>query len=120
MPRHSIGGATIDVSDGSSYYWFYRRQGISIEIEPERKWYCLWLCTAASDDADEIECSVTLRGGAVRDHHTSESCSNCDGLDVMGPAYWGASVPQAYGAADYNLSVEIDGEYGQFSGTVLF
>ena len=118
MAVHDVGGEKIEVTPSSKYYWFYRRQGILVEISPKRKWWCAWLCSSTTE-IDEIRCSIVL-SGVVPDHETSGNCSKCGNLRVMGPAYWGASVPKAYLQARYAGSVRIRGNVYTINGSVIF
>src|SRR5438876_1317909 len=52
---YNFGGQTVSVTPRSVYYWFYRSQGVSIEVSPERHWWCLWICTTTTD-VDAIQC----------------------------------------------------------------
>lgn len=118
MAVHQLGGEDVVVVAASKYYWFYRRQGIAIEISPSRNWWCLWLCSDTKK-IDLINCSIIL-SGITADAEASGSCSNCGGLKVWGPSYWGASVPAAYLQARYNGSVRIKGQTYAFNGAIIY
>lgn len=118
MAVHELGGEKIEVTPRSRYYWFYRRQGVSIEVSPSRHWWCAWLCTTTTE-IDEIRCSIVLSGN-VADHEASGSCSDCGRLNVMGPPFWGAGVPQPYQQARYAGTVRIEGRAHEIAGSVLY
>ena len=37
----------------------FKQQGVEIQVNPQRHWWCLWLCTTTGD-ADAIECTIQL------------------------------------------------------------
>jgi hypothetical protein len=115
----NLGGERIEVRAKSRYYWFYRKQGLSIRVSPESHWWCLWLCSSTTD-VDSIRCSAVLTSNTVADYETSGSCSDCGSLTLWGPTYWGAGVPQAYQTVRYSGSAVINGEAYPFSGVEFF
>jgi hypothetical protein len=119
MAQFELGGETIVVSAKSRYYWFYRRQGLSIQVSPKSHWWCLWLCTDTTE-IDAIRCSVVLTSEVVSNYEASGSCTDCGGLTIWGPKYWGASVPQAYSAARYDGVAVIDDVPYPFNGVEFF
>lgn len=118
MAVHELGGEEIEVTPRSRYYWFYRRQGVAIEVSPSRHWWCAWLCSTTTE-IDEIRCTIVLSGD-VADHEASGSCRDCGRLNVMGPAFWGAGVPQHYRQARYAGTVRIEGSAYEIAGSVLY
>lgn len=119
MTDFNLGGERIEVRAKSRYYWFYRRQGLSIRVSPESHWWCLWLC-GSTTDVDAIRCSAVLTSTTVADYETSGSCSDCGSLALWGPKFYGLGVPQAYQTVRYSGSVVIDGEAHSFSGVEFF
>ena len=118
MPVHQLGGRDIEVSPRSVNLFFYRSQGVSIKVSPQRKWYCLWLCSSTTT-VDAISGTVNLSGLAAP-ASGSASCRRCGDLNVMGPNFWGVNVPQPYQRAQYEGVVRIGGTDHGFTGTVLF
>jgi hypothetical protein len=115
----NLGGKRIEVRAKSRYYYFYRRQGLSIRVSPETHWWCLWLCSDTTK-VDSIRCSAVLTGTTVGDFEPSGSCSDCGSLTLWGPTMWGVGVPQAYQTVRYSGSVVIDGQGYELSGIEFF
>jgi hypothetical protein len=116
--RYQFGGKTIQVNTRSVYYWFYRSQGVSIEVDPERHWWCLWVCTTTSD-IDRIQCSIVLTGFA-QEAQASGACNGCGSLNVMGPGYWGLGVPQGFQRVTYTGTVQINRITYPIGGAMLY
>ena len=117
MPEHSVGGETIVVSPRSRNFFFYRSQGVSIEVSPERHWWCLWLCSSTTS-IDLIQCAINLSGLAP-DADANGQCSDCGSLNVMGPAFWGFNIPQPFQRVTYSGIVQINGERFPISGSIV-
>ena len=118
MAVHEVGGQSVEVTAKSTYYWFYRRQGISVKVSPRRHWWCLWLCSSTTE-IDAIRCTAVL-SGVVADYEATGSCTECGSLSIMGPSFWGGSVSQAYQQARYEGNVTIDGQSHSISGSITF
>jgi hypothetical protein len=118
MPVHDVGGEKVVVSTRSQNFFIYRRQGISIEVSPKKNWWCLWLCSSTKK-IDRIEASIQLTGIAAP-AEASGQCSNCGSLNVMGPAFWGFNVPNAYQQVSYRGSVRIKGQSFPISGSMVY
>jgi hypothetical protein len=120
--QSTAAGLAIAVAPSDQNYWFFRRQGISISINPETHWWCLWLCSTTTN-VEHISASITLGGGAG---YVGESgqCSNCGSLSVWGPTYWGigwnVSVPQAYQVVYWYGLVQANHAYYPFQGHGTF
>ena len=112
------GGEQIVVEAENNYYFLYRKQGISIQVAPTTHWWCAWLCTSTTK-IDRISFRVELTG-PTGDYAASGECNNCGSLDVMGPSYWGYSVPAAYSRASYAGTVRIKGETYEIDGVALY
>jgi hypothetical protein len=117
-PVHPAGGENIEVSKKDTWFFFYRRQGVSIAVSPRRNWWCLWLCSS-STSIDSIEASISLRG-LDETARAQARCSRCGSLDVMGPWFTGINVPKAFSRASYSGTVGIAGTSFEFAGEVLF
>jgi hypothetical protein len=118
MPIHPLGGESVEVSKKDTWFFFYRRQGVSIAVSPRRNWWCLWLC-ASTTAVDSIDASTTLRG-LDETARAQNRCSRCGSLDVMGPSFTGLNVPKAFSRASYRGTVTIGSAPFDFSGEVLF
>jgi hypothetical protein len=114
----TAGGLAIAVAPSDENFWFFRRQGISVSINPETHWWCLWLCSTTTN-VEHISASITLAGGAGY-VGASEQCSNCGSLSVWGPSYWGFGVPQAYQVVYWYGLVQANHSYYPFQGQGTF
>jgi hypothetical protein len=119
VSQFELGGERVVVRSKSRYFWFYRRQGLSVEVSPDSHWWCLWLCTTTTE-VDSIRCSMVLTSDVLSDCETSKSCSDCGSLTLWGPAMYGAGVPQAYQTVRYSGAVVISGVAYPFSGVEFF
>lgn len=115
---YEVGGERVVIEAENNYYLFYRQQGISIEISPQTHWWCAWQCTTTTD-IDRIEFTVELTGLAA-EYATRGECNKCGSLDIMGPSFWGYSVPSAFSRARYAGIVRIKGQTYEINGTVLY
>lgn len=118
MPEHSAGTETVSVAPRARNFWIYRRQGIRIEISPDRKFWCLWLCSSTTS-IDRIRCSITLSGD-VPEADASGQCTDCGSLNVMEPAYWGANFPPPFAQVTYRGTVVVDRQTYPISGTIVY
>lgn len=118
MTVFALGGQQVVVDPKNQYFFFFRRQGISIQISPKTHWWCAWLCSSTTN-VDAIECSANLTG-ITGGFQASGECSDCGSLDVMGPSFWGFGVPAAYGEVSYKGTVRIDGRGYEFGGSSVF
>jgi len=121
MPVFNVLGKTISVTP-SSTFWplsvIYKRQGVEVKVNPERHWWCLWICTS-TDDVDAIQCTVSLV--SVLEDQTvtvKSSCSSCGDLTVEGDASWGYSAPWEFQRADFEGTITVNGNHGAFQGSV--
>ena len=119
MTDFNFGGERIEVRAKSRYFWFYRRQGLSIQVSPHSHWWCLWFCSSTTD-VNSIRCSGVLTSTTVAEYEIDGSCSDCGSLTLWGPAFWGAAVPQAYQTVRYSGTIVIKGEAYEFSGVEFF
>ena len=37
----------------------FKQQGVEVQVNPQRHWWCLWLCTT-TDNAKRLEFEITL------------------------------------------------------------
>jgi hypothetical protein len=122
MATYQLGGKEIRV-DRYITSWpisiFYMRQGVEIKVNPERHWWCLWICTS-TDAIDEISCKIELTGKVLPQVDVGDSCRNCGDLTVEGPAFWGVSLPRQYEIVNYAGSVKIAGTPYAFTGSMQF
>jgi hypothetical protein len=118
-PIYDRGGESVDVNARNLYLWVYRSQGISVEISPDRHWWCLWICTTTTD-VDSIQFTILLEGQVLPPVRASASCTNCGSMNVVGWSGWGAGVPQAYQRVTYNGTVKIKGVPYAIEGVTLF
>lgn len=118
MPVHEVGGESVEVSTRTRNFFFYKSQGIRIEVSPERHWWCLWLCSTTKE-IDLIQCSIILSDSG-EPAEASGSCEDCGDLNVMGPSFWGFNFPWPYARVAYQGVVQIDGERYSISGTILY
>jgi hypothetical protein len=118
MPVHNAGSEEIVVSPRSQNFFLYRRQGISIQVSPKRRPWCLWLCSSTKN-IDRIEGSVLL-SGLAQETEAANQCTNCGSMNIMGPSFWGINIPQAYQKVDYRGSVQIKGQEFSFTGAIVY
>jgi hypothetical protein len=118
MPEHSAGSETVSVSPRTRNFFFYRSMGISIEISPERHWWCLWLCSSTTS-IDQIRCTISLSGNAG-EAEANGQCTNCGSLNIMGPSFWGFNVPKPYEQVRYQGVVVIDKQSYSFEGNIVY
>ncbi len=115
MTIFSLGGKRVVVKTTSTYLFFYRRQGLSVEVNPSSHWWCLGLCTT-TDEIDALRCAAEfVRDGDVVDQK-SGTCADCGSLGLNGPRQYGYGVPQAYQLARYQGVATISGNTYSFSG----
>ena len=111
------GGLTVVVVPRSVFLFVFRQQGVSIQVNPETHWWCLWLC-ASTTNVQQISASIALSGANVA--HATDQCTNCGSLNVMGPTYWGINVPKAFERVGWSGTIRANGVTYQFSGAGLF
>lgn len=116
--QHNIGSHTLIIEGKDSNFFFWRSQGISLSISPTRPWWCLWLCTTGTKNAEILRGAAELSG--LQSNTAQNTCSNCGELDVMGPVFGGVNVPRPYSRADYSVSIRIDGTNHEVSGAILY
>lgn len=104
MPQYDAGGRKVTIQPVDRWFFFYRVQGVSINI---------------STKISLINCAIGLIGLAGPDRATA-SCRNCDSLETLGPGYWGINVPRAYSKVEFSCSVEVDGKGYTFNGEILY
>lgn len=118
MSVHNIGGERVVVTPIDRNWFFYRTQGISVEVSPRRRWWCLWICTTTTD-VDSIQCFINLTG-AVKRANANDSCADCGSLTVTGPDFWGFSVPRAFDRVSYSGSIKKGSSTFSFEGSEIF
>jgi hypothetical protein len=111
------GGLTLSVVPRSIFAFFFRQQGVSIQINPETHWWCLWLCSSTTN-VQKISASIALGGANVA--HAADHCTNCGSLNVMGPGYWGINFPKAYEKVAWSGTIRANSVTYSFSGTGLY
>jgi hypothetical protein len=111
------GGLTVVVVPRSVFAFFFRQQGVSIQVNPETHWWCLWLC-ASTTSVQKISASITLSGANVA--HATGQCTNCGSLNVMGPTYWGINVPKAFERVAWSGTIRANSVTYPLSGAALF
>jgi hypothetical protein len=116
--EHSVGAHKLVVEGKDNNFFISRSQGISMSVSPTRPWWCLWLCTTSTTNAEVLNGRAALSG--LQFDNSANSCSNCGGLDVVGPTYWGMNVPRPYSRAEYSASIRIDGTTFEVSGVILY
>ncbi len=116
MAAHQVGGSTILVEASDQNFFFARRQGVTITIDPTRRWWCLFLCKTAGREVRELNCSIQL-SGLVQTTNAQDSCTRCGSLRVMGPFFFGFNVPRAFTRVAYEGSAA---GLGSFSGVESF
>ena len=127
MPTFNLGGQRIEVFHTTRGFIWSRSDGITVQVSPERHWWCLWLCQSTTS-IERIQASVMLSSlpdpntGAVQTANGSASCVNCGSLDVMGPSTFRfpSPPPQVFHSATFSGSVTIHGSAFPFSGTLTF
>jgi hypothetical protein len=95
MPQYHFGGETVVLSPRDVNYIIARQQGVTIEISPQKHWWCLWL-RSTKNTIQSIQCSITLNGPSAPSVSKGTSCAKCGSLDVWGPVSWGILPPQDY------------------------
>lgn len=95
MPQYHFGGETVVLSPRDVNYLIARQQGVTIEVSPQRHWWCLWLCST-TNSIQSIECAITLNGPSAPSISEGTSCTKCGSLSVWGPVRWGFLPPQDY------------------------
>ncbi len=127
MPAHDIGGQHVEVSHKTGGFLWWRSDGITIQISPERHWWCLWLCSSTTR-IDAIRGSMVLstppdpNTGTVHTEQGNASCQNCGGLDVMGTTVASFPAPprQVFHFVTYNLSITVHGAVFSAAGSFSF
>ncbi len=113
--NHQEFGHNIVVNPKSQNFFFARRQGVSIDIDPQSHWWCLWLCSSTTS-IDALSCTTALSGLAPA-QTASGSCTSCGSLSVMASWFFGFNVPQAFSRADSKVSGTINGQKFEFADT---
>jgi hypothetical protein len=111
------GGLTVVVLPRNVFAFFFRQQGVSIQVNPESHWWCLWLCSTTTS-VEKISAAILLTGANVA--HASGQCINCGSLNVMGPNYWGFNVPNAFQRVGWTGAIQAHGVSYPFQGAGLF
>jgi hypothetical protein len=68
---------------------------------------------------DRIECSILL-SGLAQEAEAANQCTNCGSMNIMGPAFWGVNIPQAYQRVEYRGRVQIKGEEFSITGSIVY
>ena len=118
MPEHSVGGETCVVSAYSRNLFYYRRQGVSVDISPDRQWWCLWLCSRTVK-VDRIDIAIVL-DGIVGQAEASDDCDSCGDLRVAGPSFWGFRFGEPYQQVSYRGMITVAGDRFPVSGTIVY
>ena len=116
--EHAVGAHRLVVEPKDNNFFISRTQGISMSVSPTRPWWCLWLCTIGTTNAEVLNGRASLSG--LQANLADNTCFNCGKLDVMGPTHWGVNVPQPYSRADYSATIRIDGASFDISGVILY
>jgi hypothetical protein len=97
----------------------FRQQGVSVTINPQRHWWCLWLCTS-TDDVGAIACEADLHAVLEGDAHISGTCSNCGDLTIRSGGSSGWSPPWLYQSADFRGRIVIGDSGFAFDGSFVY
>src|SRR5437773_4678107 len=109
-------GETIVITPVDRNYFFYRRQGVVLEVSPKQSpWWCFW-CSPTTASMDRLQCAIALVGLAG-DASAQGSCTNCGRLEVMGPTFWGVHVPQPFQNVTYSVDAQKGGQSCQLTDT---
>lgn len=117
MPVHEVIGLKVEANFSDQNYFFARRQGVKVKVNPHRNWWCLWLCSS-TNKVDRISVSGVLFG-TVGTQDVNSSCSNCGSRGAYSNWFLGFSVPRAFDRVEYRVNIENDGQGGSFSGSDL-
>jgi hypothetical protein len=97
----------------------YKRQGVEIQVNPQTHWWCAWLCTT-TDNADVIECVITLESAIEQPVTVKNSCMNCGDLIVRSGASWGISAPWEFQSVAFRGIVRFDDGSGAMEGSLVY
>jgi hypothetical protein len=122
MPVFSLGGKDVHV-DAWKTWWplsvVYKQQGVEVQVNPERHWWCLWFCQT-TEDVDAIECAAVLVSTFDENAEIANSCGRCGDLVVRSAATLGYSAPWLYARADFAGAVDVDGSRLEFKGSLQY
>ncbi len=118
MPEYHFGGETVVLSIRDANYIIVRRQGVTIEVSPQRHWWCLWLCVTHTT-VQLIECSATFNGPSAPSIAKGNSCTQCGSLGVWGPARAGFLPPQDYCQVHVDAALRIKNNNYEIHGDFL-
>jgi hypothetical protein len=97
----------------------YKQQGIEVTVNPERHWWCLWLCQT-TDDVDVIDCAADLISTFAANSGIASKCENCGDLVLRSAATVGFSAPWLYDRADFSGGITFDGSRFEFKGSLHY
>lgn len=119
MTVFDLGGQRVVVSAKTRYYYVYRRQGLTVQVNPKSHWWCAWQCTTHTE-IDSIRCRIELIADGVVDHVANGGCSDCGKMALWGPAMYGFSVPAKYQSVRYSGVAVIDDDSFPFNGVEFY
>jgi hypothetical protein len=96
----------------------FKQQGVEIQVNPQRHWWCLWLCTT-TDNAKSMECTITLESPGVA-VTASKSCTRCGDLTVRSSGSVGIGAPWEFQSVTYKGSVQFDDGSGSIGGSLVY
>jgi hypothetical protein len=97
----------------------FKQQGIEIQVNPQRHWWCLWLCTT-TDDAESIECTIKLKGAISPEVTAQKSCTSCGDLTIRSDGSVGFSAPWEFQSVDFKVTVRFDDGAGAIEGSLVY
>lgn len=98
---------------------FYKQQGVGIQVNPQRHWWCLWLCTT-TDNAVMIECTITLESALEQAVTVKGSCANCGDLIIRSGGSVGISAPWEFQSVKFTGVVRFSDESGTIEGSLVY
>ena len=122
MTQFQLGGHDVQVEPWTTWWpasIFNKQQGVEVKVDPERHWWCLWICQSTTD-VDKIECAAELSSAIAQPAQISSSCTSCGDLVIRSASSWGYSAPWLYQRADFSASVTIEGQGYSVKGELLY
>jgi hypothetical protein len=98
---------------------FFKQQGVEIQVNPQRHWWCLWLCTT-TDNADMIECTIILESAIEQAVTAKGSCTSCGDLTIRSGGSWGISAPWEFQSVEFKGVVRFDDGSGAIEGSLVY
>jgi hypothetical protein len=106
MTLHKFGPISVNVEKRNFFVFFYRAQGVSAT------------CIGARANRLRITCTTHNLDGSAPTQ--SDTCTNCDGLNVNATWAWGFNVPLLATGYHYSGSVEVNGQVFDFNGDGVY